>query len=649
MSAGLYNIRFKKARVLKAFFKTSGQKGLTEVVFPSLEFVMSYQAIYRKWRPITFEDVVGQSHITDTLKTEIKNNRIAHAYLFCGTRGTGKTTTAKILSRAVNCENPLPNGNPCNECASCRGILSNTVMDVAEIDAASNNGVDNIRELRDEISYTPANVKYKIYIIDEVHMLSTGAFNALLKTLEEPPSHAIFILATTEPHKIPATIQSRCQRFDFKRISAKDIAGRIGEITNKDGIKITQSAIRLVAELGDGSMRDALSILDLCNGIDGEITAEDIENVTGAVSRKSLVSLAKSLVGGDVEKSLVLIDGLLSSGREASALLDELVMCFREMLVCKLMENPSEITDRSDEEIQHYKEIVKSVPKESIIHIIKVLSETLGLCKTSTNPRAMIDSAAVKICDPSCDPSAEAFAARIAKLEALVTLGGFSAAVGSGEKRVGEVESVPLVSENDLQPTGDISQESEALPYSGEDDDEEYVCETEEYADDVPPFDVSEIPYEEPVSDIQNEGLKPHTEEFEKSEADFRAPSVEKTEREASSDNSSQSKENVGTLDTQAALEALMTVSPALGSILRQAKIKYKEDVCCVVFAEEVFKNTVSGNADFVKSIKNALKAEHLKIMTEKEFSGEKTEDPLDEIISKAEDFGQISIFSGGQ
>ena len=603
---------------------------------------MAYQAIYRKWRPITFEDVVGQSHITDTLKTEIKNNRIAHAYLFCGTRGTGKTTTAKILSRAVNCENLLPNGNPCNECPSCRGILSNTIMDVVEIDAASNNGVDNIRELRDEISYTPANVRYKIYIVDEVHMLSTGAFNALLKTLEEPPSHAIFILATTEPHKIPATIQSRCQRFDFRRISSTDIAGRIGEITNKDGIKISQAAIRLVAELGDGSMRDALSILDLCNGIEGEITEEDIENVTGAVSRRSLVSLAASLVGGDISKALVLIDGLLSSGRETTALLDELIMCFREMLICKLMENPAEIVDRSDEEIQNYKSIVNAVPKEVLIHIIKVLSDTAGLCKTSTNPRVMVDAAAVKICDPSADASSEAFAARIAKLEAMVTLGNFApnpvsannidtAAETAKEETVTEPVQPESAVEDELPFGGDVTEPA------ADDDDEEYVCENEEYTDDdIPPFDVPTFPTEEfgvpGAESVEDETAEP---EYE----------GEKCAEEINT----QAESGTKTADISAAVDALMTVSPALGSILRQAEIKYKDELCCIVFAEEVFKTTIENNKDFVAQLKNTLKAEHLKIMTEKEFSGEKGKDPLDEIISQADSLDQISIFSGGQ
>jgi len=224
---------------------------------------MAYQALYRKWSPLTFDDVIGQSHITQTLVNEIVHNRIAHAYLFCGTRGTGKTSTAKIFSRAINCLNNH-NGNPCNECEICKGILDGSNMDVVEIDAASNNGVDNIREIRDEVAYAPSKSKYKVYIIDEVHMLSSGAFNALLKTLEEPPSHVIFILATTESHKIPATILSRCQRFDFKRISTDDVVNRLKQIIQKDHINIDDKGLRLIARVSDGSMRDALSILDQC-------------------------------------------------------------------------------------------------------------------------------------------------------------------------------------------------------------------------------------------------------------------------------------------------------------------------------------------------------------------------------------------------
>ena len=384
---------------------------------------MAYQAIYRKWRPLTFEDVVGQTHITDTLKTELITNRVAHAYLFCGTRGTGKTSTAKILSRAINCENQLNNGNPCNECASCRGILSGSIMDVVEIDAASNNGVDNIRDLRDEIAYTPANVKFKIYIIDEVHMLSPGAFNALLKTLEEPPSHAVFILATTEPHKIPATIQSRCQRFDFRMISAHHIAGRIGEITRKDNINITQDAIRLVAELGDGSMRDALSILDLCSGITGEITHEDIENVAGIVGKTVLHSIASALTHKNTSDAIILVNKMIVMGRDVLNLLDELLAYFREILICKIMDNPEEVLDKASEDLLLSKDLASSTSNEAILHTIRLLADTVSVCKYSTNPRIMLEATLVKICNPQLDSTSEAFAVRLKNIEDGIVVG----------------------------------------------------------------------------------------------------------------------------------------------------------------------------------------------------------------------------------
>ncbi|MBQ7096962.1 MAG: DNA polymerase III subunit gamma/tau [Clostridia bacterium] len=599
---------------------------------------MAYQAIYRKWRPTTFEDVVGQSHITETLKTEIKTSRLAHAYLFCGTRGTGKTTTAKILSRAVNCENPMPDGNPCNECPSCKGILSNTIMDVVEIDAASNNGVDNIRELRDEISYTPANVKYKIYIIDEVHMLSAGAFNALLKTLEEPPAHAIFILATTEAHKIPATIQSRCQRFDFRRISAKNIAGRIGEITRKDNINIAQDAIRLVAQLGDGSMRDALSILDLCSGIEGEITLKDIENVTGAVSRASLIDLSVSLINGDISKSISLIDKMLESGRETGTLLDELIMCFREILICKIMDNPSDVVDKSDEDIEVYKNIAKSVSNEVLLHIIKVLSETAGLCKTSTNPRVMLEASAVKICDPSADPSSDAFAARLAKIESMISTGSIPVAKPEPIIVPAVTEKVRVATEEAFDtPPFDIGEpeviaekETEEIPVEppiAEDDDEEYVCESEDYSDeDIPPFDIPDFGVVPPMEQPMIEETLPIVEE-------------EVTNTETISD-------SIQSADIASLTDTMMLKNPALGSILKQATLKIKDGVYFVVFQEEIFKNTINDNKDFVTGIKNALNCEHLKIVTEKELAGQsESKDPLDDIISMADSVDQISIF----
>ena len=597
---------------------------------------MAYQAIYRKWRPTTFEDVVGQSHITETLKTEIKTGRLAHAYLFCGTRGTGKTTTAKILSRAVNCENPMPDGNPCNECPSCKGILSNTIMDVVEIDAASNNGVDNIRELRDEISYTPANVKYKIYIIDEVHMLSAGAFNALLKTLEEPPAHAIFILATTEAHKIPATIQSRCQRFDFRRISAKNIAGRIGEITRKDNINIAQDAIRLVAQLGDGSMRDALSILDLCSGIEGEITLKDIENVTGAVSRASLIDLSVSLINGDISKSISLIDKMLESGRETGTLLDELIMCFREILICKIMDNPSDVVDKSDEDIEVYKNIAKSVSNEVLLHIIKVLSETAGLCKTSTNPRVMLEASAVKICDPSADPSSDAFAARLAKIESMISTGSIPVAKPEPIIVPAVTEEVRGATEDefdtppfDIDEPEAIEEEPADIPIEQpiEEDDEEYVCENEDYSDeDIPPFGIPDFGVVPPMEQPMIEETLPIVEE-------------EVTNTETISD-------SIQSADIASLTDTMMLKNPALGSILKQATLKIKDGVYFVVFQEEIFKNTINDNKDFVTGIKNALECEHLKIVTEKELAGQsENKDPLDDIISMADSVDQISIF----
>ncbi len=555
---------------------------------------MAYQAIYRKWRPTTFEDVVGQAHITDTLKTEIKTNRLAHAYLFCGTRGTGKTTTAKILSRAVNCENPLPNGNPCNECASCKGILSNTIMDIVEIDAASNNGVENIRELRDEISYTPANVKYKIYIIDEVHMLSTSAFNALLKTLEEPPAHAIFILATTEPQKIPATIQSRCQRFDFRRISAKNIAGRIGEITRKDGINITQDAIQLVAQLGDGSMRDALSILDLCSGIEGEITREDIENVTGCVSRTALINLAISLINSDISTALSLINKMLESGKEISNLIDELIMCIREILICRIMENPCDVVDKSPEDIETYKNIASSSPKEVLLYIIKVLSETASLCKTSTNPRVMLEAAAVKICDPASDGGTEAFAARLGKIEAMIAVGNIPVA-----------QPVPVAAEPVVEEVVEETVE----------EDEEYVSEAVDYAEkDIPPFDIPPIP--PAAEDIPPFDTAPIEESTVFVEETVQEPAVEEQTEETAE------------INTAHIADTLSSINGALAPMLRMSKIKVRDGIHYVV-TQDIFKITMSSDKSFTENLKSLLNCEHLKYVPDAEFNGTDRKTPL--------------------
>ena len=270
--------------------------------------IMSYTALYRKFRPSTFDQVKGQDHIVQTLKNQINANRIGHAYLFCGTRGTGKTSVAKIFAKAVNCEHPV-DGSPCNECETCRGITNGSAMNVIEIDAASNNGVDNIRQIRDEIQYSPSSGKYTVYIIDEVHMLSIGAFNALLKTLEEPPAYVIFILATTEPHKIPITILSRCQRYDFKRISIDTIAARLSELMEKESIEVEDKAIRYVAKAADGSMRDALSLLDQCIAfyLGQKLTYDNVLDVLGAVDNEIFSRLTRSVIDSDVKKSLIIL------------------------------------------------------------------------------------------------------------------------------------------------------------------------------------------------------------------------------------------------------------------------------------------------------------------------------------------------------
>ena len=292
-----------------------------------------YQALYRKWRPQTFADVIGQQHITDTLRAQLQSGRLSHAYLFTGTRGTGKTTCAKILARAVNCEHPV-NGDPCNECAACRGILDGSVLDVTEIDAASNNGVDNIRDLRDETRYTPAQVSKRVFIIDEVHMLSIGAFNALLKTLEEPPEHVLFILATTELHKVPATILSRCQRFDFRRIGAEDISRRLLDVAAGEGIALTEGAARLIARLADGAMRDALSMLDRAAAA-GAVDEQTVTAALGVMGQDDGVRLAEHLKAGDLAAAVGLLDEYYNAGRDLASVYDQMLGLIRDALLVK--------------------------------------------------------------------------------------------------------------------------------------------------------------------------------------------------------------------------------------------------------------------------------------------------------------------------
>lgn len=378
---------------------------------------MSYLALYRKWRPMVFEDVVEQEHVVKTLKNSIHSGRIAHAYLFCGTRGTGKTTMAKIFSRAVNCTDSK-NGDPCNQCEICKGIINGSLLDVVEIDAASNNSVDNVRDIRDEVIYTPSKATYKVYIIDEVHMLSTGAFNALLKTLEEPPSHVVFILATTEPHKLPATILSRCQRFDFRRIPVESIVKRIEYIAKESGIDIQREASKLIAKLSDGALRDAISILDQCISLGNkELTYEDVLAVVGLVTDTFISEVVDAVKDKEIDKVLRAVDKLVMDGKNITQFVSELVLYYRNLLICRLVSNPEEIIEVSKESIDRMKGQCKTLEQFEIISFIKELSSLEAALKWSAHPRVLLETALIKLCESRVDLGDSSMADRIQALE----------------------------------------------------------------------------------------------------------------------------------------------------------------------------------------------------------------------------------------
>ena len=396
-----------------------------------------HKALYRVYRPKTFEDVVGQEHIVKTLKNQIKNNNIGHAYLFSGTRGTGKTSTAKIFARAVNCLNPI-NEEPCNECEICVDTLNDNIMDIVEIDAASNNSVDDIRELRESVKYTPSKAKYKVYIIDEVHMLSQGAFNALLKTLEEPPSYVIFILATTEPHKIPATILSRCQRFDFKRVSSKDIANRMAYICEKENIRAEEKALNLIARNSQGALRDALSILDQCMSFGNEkIEYNDVIELLGTVNIDELFELSQAIIGEDTKKSLQILNEFIIWGKDIRNLINDLIDHFRNLMVCKVSRELDEIISLPEESIERLKEQAKTININDLIRILNILSETQDSMKSSSNTRILAEVTIMKIAQPMFDESKEALIKRIENLEQIIESGNIKIVTVQGESGEG--------------------------------------------------------------------------------------------------------------------------------------------------------------------------------------------------------------------
>lgn len=387
-----------------------------------IQEVPMYQVLYRKYRPRVFADVYGQDHVTSTLKNEIKEGRISHAYLFTGSRGTGKTTCAKILAKAVNCPNAV-DGEPCNACEICKGLDSGTIYDVVEIDAASNNGVDNIRDLREEVNYTPTRGKYRVYIIDEVHMLSTGAFNALLKTLEEPPAHVIFILATTEVHKLPATILSRCQRFDFKRIQPETMAVRLQQVAGLEGMELAPDAATLIARIADGALRDGLSILDQCAGRSKQITAQLVSEVAGLAGREALYRLSDAVLARDSSAAVEELAQLHENSYDMERLCVEMINHFRNFMMVKTVKKSRELIICTDDEYKHIEASAGQFTLAQILRGLDLFQSTLVKIKGGATPRIEMEMAFIRLCEPKLETDPDAFNQRLSALERAVQNG----------------------------------------------------------------------------------------------------------------------------------------------------------------------------------------------------------------------------------
>lgn len=403
---------------------------------------MSYTALYRKWRPQIFEDVKGQDHIVTTLRNQVSSGRIGHAYLFCGTRGTGKTSVAKIFARAVNCEHPV-NGSPCGTCSSCQQIGAGNSLNVMEIDAASNNGVENIREIREQVQYPPTEGKYRVYIIDEVHMLSTGAFNALLKTLEEPPSYVIFILATTEVHRIPITVLSRCQRYDFRRITADTIAARLKELTDAERMPVEERALRYLAKAGDGSMRDALSLLDQCAAFHyGEtLTYEHVLDVLGAVDNQVFRELFTAIRENHVTDCIRTLEELVAQGRELSQFVVDFIWYMRNLLLLKTAEDAEELLDMSEDNLKLLREDAALADENTLMRYIRVLSELSNRIRYASQKRVLVEVALIRLARPEMEENLDSVLERLERLEQKAESGAWMAPAsrqGAGDPNAGD-------------------------------------------------------------------------------------------------------------------------------------------------------------------------------------------------------------------
>ena len=425
-----------------------------------------YRAFYRKYRPSTFTDVVGQGHITKTLENAVKTGKTSHAYLFTGSRGTGKTSCAKILAKAVNCI-ASHDGNPCNECEICRGIDNGSILDIIEIDAASNNGVDNIRDLREEANFTPANAKYRVYIIDEVHMLSIGAFNALLKTLEEPPAHVIFILATTEVHKLPSTILSRCQRFDFKRIPPEDIAGRLLEVASKENLQLAEDGAMLIARIADGAMRDALSLLDRCSSYEGIIDSAAVAQNAGLAGREYIFELCDCIIEKDAAKALEVVNKLYNDSCDMERLITELTSHFRNLMVSKAVKNFESMIICSQGEIDIIRQQSEKTTLATIMSCIDVLTASAATMKQGANRRTSAELCIIRLCTPSLDGDMNAVLRRLSDLENAVAAGKITVKAQTPPPVEEEVKPEPkpqIKAEPEIQKKDESQSEKEEIP-----------------------------------------------------------------------------------------------------------------------------------------------------------------------------------------
>ena len=402
-----------------------------------------HQALYRKWRPQRFEDVCGQEHVTSILQYQTRTGGLSHAYLFCGSRGTGKTTCAKILAKAVNCDNPQ-NGSPCLVCDACRSIEAGSATDVLEMDAASNNGVDNIRDIRDEVVYPPNALKKRVYIIDEVHMLSASAFNALLKTLEEPPEYVVFILATTELQKLPATIISRCQRYDFRRIATPVLADRLCYIAAEEGISLDREAAVLLGRMAQGGMRDAISLLELCAGTGAHISVQTVNETAGSTGRESMMETVRAIAAQDYDKLFSMIDAVVQSSKDIAIFWQDLIGLYREMLVLRTAKDAAAYLDLTDSELVAMQEVAKPFKSSTLLYHCTLLEQALlSMQRANAIKRIVAESTLVRMCDPELETSPEALLARIAALEDKITFGQVALAPTPAPQAVGAISDRP--------------------------------------------------------------------------------------------------------------------------------------------------------------------------------------------------------------